>query len=242
MRQYRSAWPPITQNIKITLVGLVCFFLLTLTLNDLGYGMGHGEFLAEYFLLSKDRVFEEYRIWTVLTYSFFHDDVGHLLFNGIALWMFGGEVDQRWSDKKFWTVSLLSALGGGVAVLLTQLVFGNLGDAATLGYSGAVMGLVGAFCWQTWDRTLYFFFFQMTGKSLLALFLVVDFARVFLGGANVSISAHIGGLIVGLLAATGWWRPRKLKRSWEQWNRRRKFKKHAGGKSPDRKKDGRWIN
>jgi membrane associated rhomboid family serine protease len=220
MPQYRTAWPPLTENIKITLAILVGFFLA---------GFEFTEFVHENMLVSSREVLVEYQVWTVLTYAFWHFDFGHLLFNGVALWMFGGELDQRWGTQKFWTVSLLAALGGGVAVVLTQLVFG--GSAPTLGYSGAVMGLVGAFCWYAWDRTLYFFFFPMSGKSLLGFFLVIDFARVFIGGAPVSIAAHMGGLIVGLLAATGWWRPKKAKRAYKQWKRRRNFKSHTGGGS-----------
>jgi len=233
MRQTRLAWPPITRNIKITLAVLIVFWLGTVQFDG---------FARQYLFVSYEAVFERYYVWTIATYALLHGSFHHLLFNGVALWMFGGEVDQRWSHRKFWTVSLASVVGGGVVFLFSQWLFVDpRAYNAVLGYSAAVMGLVGAYCWYNWDRDLYLFFVRMTGKTLLLLVVGLDFARVFLGGANVSISAHIGGLIVGLLAATGWWRPSRLKRRIKRWNKRRKFKKHAD-RDPDKKRNGRWIN
>jgi|SRR5690554_2155327 len=230
--QYKIAWPPLTQNTKTTIIGLAVIFLVTVAWPDAF------AFVQNNLLVSAPDVVQQGKIWTLLSYAFFHQNLGHLLFNGLALWMFAGELDQRWSSGKFWTVSLLSALGGGVAVVLTQLVFSNAGP--TLGYSGAVMGLIAAFAWYNWDRRLNFFFFPMTGRTFLAIIVGIDLIRVLIGGQPVSISAHIGGMLTGLLLVSDLWKPRELKRRWQRRSMKKKFREAT--REVDRKRDGRWIN
>ena len=230
--QSKIAWPPLTRNIKITLIGLVVLFLLTVlvpSVNDVA---------MEYLWLSKGQVVDQYYVWTLLSYAFFHADFNHILFNGVALWMFGGFLDEMWSTKKFWTVSLLSALGGGIMVLVVQWVFGQ--STPTLGYSGAVMGLIAAYCWYNWDRRLNFFMIPMTGKTLLLFFVGLDIFFVVFAREPISISGHIGGMLTGLLLVTDLWRPSRLKRAWQRRSMKKKFREAQ--REVDRKRNGKWIN
>lgn len=229
--QYRIAWPPFTKNIKITLIGLVVLFLPIVAPTVYAY-------VDEYMMVSADQVVDKGYVWTIFTYAFFHGDFNHLLFNGIALWLFGGYLDEMWSSKKFWTVSLLSALGGGIAVVASQLVFGD--SVPTLGYSGAVMGLVAAYCWYNWDRSLNFFFIPMTGKTLLLFFVVLDVFFVVVARQPISIAGHMGGMITGLLLVTDFWRPRRIKQWWRRRSMKKKFREAQ--REVDRKRDGKWIN
>ncbi|MFB6263043.1 MAG: rhomboid family intramembrane serine protease [Bradymonadaceae bacterium] len=204
--------PPFSENVQIGVLALAVFWLAAIQFDD---------FVREYLIVSGDQVFENLYVWTIVTYAFWHWTFQHLLFNGIALWMFGGFLDRRWSTRKFWRFSLICAAGGGVTIALWQWLTGT--SIPTLGYSGAVMGLVAAFAWYNWDRTIQFFFFPMTGKMLLIFFIVIDFARVIGAHEPISISGHIGGMVTGLLLVSGLWRPRKIKRKIEQYRRRRKF-------------------
>lgn len=229
--QGRIAWPPFTKNIKITLGVLVAFFLASLP--KVVY-----EYVSEYLLLSRDAVIADYEVWTLLTYALFHHDFAHILFNGVALWMFGSYLDQIWDAKRFWWHSILCALGGGIAVLLTQLVFGM--SVPTLGYSGAVMGLIAAYAWYNWNRRINLFFFPITGKWMLVLFLGLDIFMVVFARQPVSISGHLGGMVVGLLLVTGYWRPSKLEQIYRRWKTKRNLRDVS--KNPDRKRNGKWVN
>lgn len=222
--QTRTAWPPFTKNLQITVVALIILWVV---------GVEFTGFVDEYMLVSRDAVVGRGHVWTLLTYSLFHFDFSHLLFNGLALWMFGGELDRRWGDKWFWAFCALCALGGGLAIVGAQLIFGS--NYPTLGYSGAVMGLVAAYCWHNWNRPLYFFFVKMSGKWLLLLFVGLDLFMVLGAQQPISISGHIGGMVTGLLLVTGYWRPSEAKKAYRRWKTRRNFRKQT--KKPE---DKRW--
>lgn len=227
--QTRVAWPPFTRNIKITLAGLAILWLVAFEATA---------FVRNYMVVSVDAIARG-QIWTLFTHALWHMDFFHLLFNGFALWMFGGEVDRRWDDAWFWGFCAICAVGGGIAVVLSQAIFG--GSASTLGYSGAVMGLVAAYCWHNWDRPLYFFFLRLRGKWLLPFFVLVDLFMIFGVQEPISMSGHLGGMATGLLLVSGYWRPRRLKLAIKRW----KAGRSSGGssRSPDRKtNDGRWLN
>ena len=223
--QYRMAWPPLTRNIKLTLGALFVLWIGTVQFT---------EFVFNYMLVSRDAVFERGQVWTLLSYAIVHRDFPHLLFNGLVLWMFGGEVDRRWGDKWFWGFCALCALGGGVAVVLAQLIFAA--SVPTIGYSGAIMGLAAAYSWYHWDRPLRLFgVIKITGKWLLVIFVAIDFLMVVGARQPISVAAHLGGMLTGLALVTGYWRPTKLKRAIKRWRARRDSSKHI--RPPDGK---RW--
>lgn len=214
MAQLRMNWPPFTNNIKGLAVVLFLLWFLSIPEAPLD------DIVADYMLVSGDAVVGDLQIWTVLTYSLFHADFMHLAFNLIVLWLFGGRIDERWSTKKWWGFNALCALGGGIAVVVSQLIFQNFHP--TLGYSGAVMGVVAAFAWHHWNRTIYLFFFPMKGKTLLLVFIAIDIFLVIGAREPISIAAHLGGMATGLFIVTGWWRPRRWKLAYNRW----KHKKH----------------
>lgn len=234
--QRRVAWPPFTTNLKITLGVLGVFWLAALQIA--GPGSDGTQFLYDYMFVSRETVLEQGRVWTLLSYAVWHMDFSHLLFNGVALWMFGGELDRRWDPGWFWGFCALCALGGGVTIVVVQGLLGA--STPTLGYSAAIMGLVAAFCWHNWNRAMYFFFVRLRGKWLLGLFVLLDILLVVGAQQPISISGHLGGMATGLLLVSGYWRPRRLRRAVE-----RAAGDGASGPSrtPDRKtSSGKWVN
>ena len=234
--QAQIAWPPLTNNVKYTLIGLAVIFIAQLfpVVDNV---------VDAYLLVSSDAVIRDYRIWTVFTYALFHEDFFHIGFNALILWMFAGHLDQRWESRRFWIHGVLCALGGGIAVVASQWVFNLiLGGPVrpTLGYSGAVMGFLAAFAWYNWNRRINFMFFPMKGKTMLLVIVGFDVAMVVFGGQPISISAHIGGMLTGLLLVTGYWRPKKLQQLWHRWKMKKKFR--DASREVDRKRNGKWIN
>lgn len=125
--------------------------------------------------------------WQLITSAFAHIAPLHLGMNMLALWFLGPTLERSLGRVRFLAVYLLSALAGSVAVMW----FANRGSA-TLGASGAIFGLMGA----------YFILAKKVGGDIRTvmfwLFLNVAFTFTM---AGVSWQGHIGGLIGGLVAA-----------------------------------------
>jgi membrane associated rhomboid family serine protease len=113
----------------------------------------------------------------------------HILFNMLALWMFGQQLEAAIGRVRFLVVYLLSALGGSVAVL--YLLWFNPSQAV-VGASGAVFGLLGAF----------FILARKAGANTTGLIiLIVANLGIGLFFRTISWQAHIGGLLTGALVA-----------------------------------------
>ncbi|MGW6686479.1 rhomboid family intramembrane serine protease [Streptomyces sp. NPDC054961] len=133
---------------------------------------------------------EYYRL---LTSTFLHVEWWHVFGNMVGLWFLGGPLEEALGRARYLTVYLLSALGGSALVyLLTEP------NAATLGASGAVFGLLGATLVLARRKR-----YEMRPLiTMLVFMLVLTFAPSF-GGLSVSWQAHIGGLVTGALLALG---------------------------------------
>src|SRR4051812_42996187 len=83
-------------------------------------------------------------IWQPVTYLFLHGGVGHLVFNMLALWMFGTTLEQTWGTKRFLQYYFTCGIGAGICVVIINAFFGNE-NQPTIGASGAIYGLLLAF-------------------------------------------------------------------------------------------------
>ena len=59
-----------------------------------------------------------YRPWTILTYMFLHGGFQHILFNMLALYFFGPDVETRLGSKRFITLYTLSGISGALLSFL----------------------------------------------------------------------------------------------------------------------------
>lgn len=216
MAQYRMYWPPVTRNFKI-----IAGVLFTLWIASVMY-VPLRVFSAENLLISRDAIMNKGQVWTLITYAFFHANFMHLFFNLLVLWMFGGELDDAWKSSRWWKFLALCTLGGGIVILLSQLIFQT--NHPTLGASAAVMGVVAAYAWNHWNHKLNFMFFPMTGKTMLLVFIGIDVVMVVFGGEAISIAGHLGGMATGLLLVTGYWKPKRLKAMIQRRKQRNRLK------------------
>lgn len=124
--------------------------------------------------------------YRLLTSAFLHAGWMHLLFNGLALYIVGPQLERLLGHSRYLALWVLSALGGSV---LSYLV---VPDQLSVGASGAIFGLFGATF--VIGRRLGVdtrFIVGLIGINLLITFIV----------PNISWTAHIGGLVSGTLLA-----------------------------------------
>lgn len=135
--------------------------------------------------------------WQLFTYMFMHANFTHILFNMLALWMFGMELEHVWGSKKFFIYYLLCGFGGGLANLLVAPMFTTVGP--TVGASGAVYGVLLAFGMMFPERPIYvYFLLPIKAKYFVVMYMAFE---IFSVGSMDGIAhfAHLGGALVGFL-------------------------------------------
>ena len=146
------------------------------------------------------RIWHDFYFWQVFTYQFLHGGLFHLLFNMLALWMFGKDLEATWGTRKFLQYYFICGIGAGVCALLMSAIFGN-GSERTIGASGAIYGLLLAFGMMFPDATVLFsFLFPIKAKYFVMIIGAISFMMTFGStGDGVSHVAHLGGMIWGYL-------------------------------------------
>jgi membrane associated rhomboid family serine protease len=149
---------------------------------------------------------------TLFSSMFIHGGWMHIIGNMWSLWIFGDNVEDRMGRGPFLLFYLLSGLAAGAVHIMTN----GSSVAPTVGASGAIAGVMGAylllFPHSTVITLVPIFFFLQVIELPAVLFLGFWFLmQLFSGtmslaasGANaggVAWWAHIGGFVVGLLWA-----------------------------------------
>ncbi|MEQ1883995.1 MAG: rhomboid family intramembrane serine protease [Bryobacteraceae bacterium] len=161
-----------------------------------------GRFLDEvfdYLKLIPAAVVKLFFIWQLGTYMFLHAGIMHILFNMLALWWFGAELERVWGTRRFLQYYFFCGIGAGICVVVGNYLFGNPA-VATVGASGAIYGvlLASAILWP--DREMLFYFlFPIKMKYFVMLIGAIAFLNSFNSASRVSDVAHLGGLLFGYL-------------------------------------------
>ena len=145
---------------------------------------------------------------TLLTSMFMHGGLLHIAGNMLFLWIFGNNVEDSMGRAKFVAFYLL----GGLAATAVQTAVGPNENVPTLGASGAVAAVLGAYA-LLYPRarvvTLVFIIIFITVIELPAALVLYGWAviQVLSAGSQVGLEtegggvaywAHIGGFVFGL--------------------------------------------
>src|SRR5205814_1006538 len=141
-------------------------------------------------------------VWQVGTYMFLHGGIFHIVFNMLALWMFGAELERMWGTRYFLKFYLVTGIGAGaLTVLFSLLPFAfarQLQFANVIGASGAIYGLLLAYALYFPDRPIYMYFvFPIPAKIFVAIMGAIAFLSSMSEAGGVANATHLGGLLVG---------------------------------------------
>lgn len=77
--------------------------------------------------------------WQVFTYMFLHADLSHIIFNLLALWIFGQAIENLWGTKRFAIYYLLTGIGAAIFYQFVSVIELNLlkQDLLSMGYSAS---------------------------------------------------------------------------------------------------------
>jgi membrane associated rhomboid family serine protease len=126
--------------------------------------------------------------WRLVTSGFLHADPIHLILNMVVLFFLGQMLEPAFGHVKFAFLYGASLLAGSFGALLVSP------EAATIGASGAVYGLMGAIVVHLRDRGIPLM--QTFVGPLLIISVLWNFTR-----SDISVGGHLGGLVGGALAA-----------------------------------------
>jgi len=128
--------------------------------------------------------------WRFLTAIFLHGGLIHLLYNIIALVIFGLALEKSIGSKKFLAVFLVSGI-------LANLISINF-YSSSLGASGAIMGVIGAL--TIISPLMLVWAFGMILPMIVAaiVYIVIDSIGIFIP-SNVGHIAHLSGIFFGMV-------------------------------------------
>ena len=227
---------PWTPAVRAIILANVAVFVITLAMPALIIG---------WFGLVPQDVIERGRVWELVTYLFVHSptDLMHILFNMLAVWMFGTDLERRWGSRGFTKYYFITGVGAGASMVLVSLIpwapVHSVYNAVTFGASGAVYGLLLAYGLIFPSRQILFMlFFPIPARVFVFIMGAIAFiSAVTASGGPVANLAHLGGLLVGWIYLKG---PSNLRlelkyrlTKWRMERLRRKFNIHRGGRDDD---------
>lgn len=133
--------------------------------------------------------------WRLVSPDFIHFSTLHLVFNGLMIWILGGQLELRSGTGALLKLVLfVSVLSNLAELLATHYLFGGL--------SGVVYGLFGyTWLWRKRDPDV---FMPDSFWNFALVWLAVGFTPLteWLGIGRMANGAHLAGLLAGLL--WGW--------------------------------------
>ena len=146
---------------------------------------------ADHGVLFGPFVVEHGEWWRVVTAAFLHGSIMHIAFNMFALYQVGTIVERAMGPLRYLFVYACAIAGSGAAVLWFNYT------QPTLGASGAIFGLFGAL-------VAIGLSLPPRGMSIVTQTVPIIVINLGLGFIipNISVAAHVGGLITGFVV--GW--------------------------------------
>lgn len=173
-------------KVTFTFLAIMVVYFIFMSLNG---GTTDIETLIRYGAMFPPFVAEYNEYYRFITSIFIHIGIMHMFFNGYALYVFGPQIERLMGPKKYLIFFLLTGIGGNLATYVFNFV------SVSAGASGSLFGLFGAFLYLVvrhpnmvtpqGKRSIL----QLLGINLLLTFAV----------PSISITAHLGGLIIGFL-------------------------------------------
>ena len=130
----------------------------------------------------------------LVTHMFLHGSVQHMVFNMLALVIFGPEIERKYGSKNFIWFYLISGVLCGISHLLFM-------GGAVIGASGALFGLMALYALINPNQKLYLYFLiPIKSKFIIGGIILFELYYVIIGQFDgISHIAHLTGALCGLV-------------------------------------------
>lgn len=183
-------------------INVLVFFLLSLRGNT-----ESGYFMLQYGAMYEPLVTEGHEYYRLITSLFLHFGIQHLLNNMVMLGALGYQLENEIGRIKFLLIYFISGIGGNLCSLYWNVSHGE--QVISAGASGAIFGLMGALLYIVAVNRGRLG--RLSGRGML---IMVALSLYFgLTSSGVDNSAHIGGLICGILITVLLYRRKRMDHS-----------------------------
>lgn len=130
------------------------------------------------------------QVWRLLTCTFLHVGIAHLLCNCYAIFVYGPIVERLYGRARFVIIYLISGIAGSVLSY-------SFSTAPSVGASGAIFGLIGCmFYFREQHPELFSMVFGKRLFVVLGINLLIGLIQ-----PGIDIYGHIGGFLGGFMAS-----------------------------------------
>jgi membrane associated rhomboid family serine protease len=200
-RTLSLSFPPFTPWVKRIIIACVAIYFLQVVLGAISPAAF--DYLLIFGALRPAAVLHGW-IWQLVTYSFLHGGVMHVLLNMLMLWMFGAQEEMDWGPRKFIEYYVFCVVGAALTTMAVAYspIPGVSPATSTIGASGGIYGILMAFGMLYGDREIMMFPlpFLMKAKYMVAIMIgLVIIATFQPSQGGIANFAHLGGLLFGFL-------------------------------------------
>ncbi len=172
--------------VTFSLLGIIIVYFIIMTLNG---GTTNTETLVKFGALYPPLVLFYGEYYRLITSVFIHIGIMHLFFNSYALYIFGTQIERVMGKMKYLIFFLLTGIGGNIVTFFFSF------ETISAGASGSLFGILGAFVYLIQHhKNMITPQGRKSILKLLGLNLIITFIS-----PSISITAHLGGLIIGYL-------------------------------------------
>lgn len=148
---------------------------------------------------------ENGEFYRLISSMFLHFGIIHFLMNMYSLYNMGPIVEDIFGNMRMLILYILAGISGGVATYFLGPLLGENQGVLSAGASGAIFGLIGALIAYVYLHPNYFqpgVMQQLIGVAAInIIFGFMANANAASTGTLIGNSAHIGGLVAGLVIA-----------------------------------------
>lgn len=175
-------------NTAIIIMNVLCFLYLELQgpTENAGFMLAHGAMFAPL-------VVDHGQYYRLVTSVFMHFGVSHLLNNMLVLFVLGDNLERALGHVKYLIFYLFCGIGANLVSMTVNIMTGSLAVGA--GASGAIFGVVGGLVYAVGINRGRLE--DLTSRQLGIMILLTLYHGFT--SMNIDNSAHIGGLVIGVL-------------------------------------------
>ena len=192
--------PPFTRWVK-RLILVYAAIYLAMAITEVVSPLAH-DFVSVYLGLIPKLVMQG-MIWQLVTYSFLHFQLLHLLFNALSLWMFGSQLESDWGSKRFLEFYFFCTVAAALTTVAMSYthILGLSPATTTIGASGGIYGLLVAFGVLYGESEIMMFPlpFRIKAKYFVWGIVFLTLVGAIQERGGVANFAHLGGLLFGYL-------------------------------------------